>query len=130
MRYIKWLGIVAFLLLVIACFLPWIAVAGPNISAGGMDAGGTNFGKPGVLHLILGVLFLALHLIPRLWAKRVNVVVAALNIAWAVRNFFILAICRGGECPDRLPGFWLMLVASVLMLITALFPDMEPIEKD
>ncbi|MBK8953279.1 MAG: hypothetical protein IPM85_14415 [Chitinophagaceae bacterium] len=76
MHYIKGLGIVAFLLLVIACFLPWIAVAGPNISAGGMDAGGTNFGKPGVLHLILGVLFLALHLIPRLWAKRVNVVVA------------------------------------------------------
>lgn len=129
MKYMKWVGIFAFLILVISCFLPWIAVTNLSIEAGGMNAGGTNFGKPGVLHLILGIAFLIFHLIPRLWAKRANLPVTALNMAWAIRNFFILAICRGGDCPDRLLGLWLMLIASILMLVAALFPDVKLNQK-
>lgn len=130
MKNMKWVGILAVSLLVFSCFLPWIVVTGPNISAGGMDAGGTNFGKPGYFHLFFALLFLTFHLIPRLWAKRANLVVVALNMAWAIRNFFILAICRGGDCPERFLGLWLMLLASVLMLLAALFPDVKMNEKN
>lgn len=129
MKYMKWIGILAVSLLVFSCFMPWIVVTGPSISAGGMDAGGTNFGKPGYFHLFFALLFLIFHLIPRLWAKRANLVVVALNMAWAIRNFFILAICRGGDCPERQLGLWLMMLASVLLLLAALFPDMDPVDR-
>lgn len=129
MKYMKWLGVLAVGLLIYSCFSNWIAVTDRGVIAGGMDAGGTNFGKPGYFHLFFALLFLPFHLIPRLWAKRANVVVVALNMAWAIRNFFVLAICRGGDCPERLLGLWLMLLASVLMLLAALFPDMNPVER-
>jgi hypothetical protein len=51
--------------------------------------------------------------------------IVALNIAWAVRNFFIISMCREGECPEKQIGLWLVLIASSLMLIAALFPSME-----
>lgn len=130
MKNMKWVGIIAAGLLVYSCFLPWVAITGPHITAGGMDDGGTNFGKPGYFHLFLAALFLFFHLVPRLWAKRANLAVVALNSAWAIRNFLILGICRGGDCPERLLGLWLMLLASVLMLLAALFPDVKMNEKN
>jgi hypothetical protein len=65
------------------------------------------------------------HFLPKLWAKRVNLLIVALNIAWAIRNYFIISMCREGECPEKQIGLWLVLLASVLMLIAALFPDVQ-----
>lgn len=121
----KWIGLGAAVLLIIACFLPWIVVESRNITVSGVDARGTNFGKPGFMHLLLVILFLLFHFIPKLWAKRANLIVVGFNTAWAIRNFFLIAICRGGECPSRKLGMYLLLLASLLMLIAALFPDIQ-----
>ena len=130
MRYMKWIGLAAAALLVVSCFTPWIFIQSANITVSGIDTTGTNFGKPGYFHFVLAGLFLLCTVIQRVWAKRLNLLVTALNAAWAVRNIFVLAACSGGECPERLTGIWLMLLASVLMLVSALFPDMKlPEEK-
>jgi hypothetical protein len=34
-------------------------------------------------------------------------------------------MCRQGECPEKQIGLWLVMFASVLMLIAALFPDVQ-----
>ena len=125
MRYMKWIGLVAVILLVVSCFLPWVIIASKNIIVSGIEATGTNFGKPGYTHFVLGFFFIIFHFIPKLWAKRVNLLVVALNIAWAVRNYFIISMCREGECPEKQIGLWLVLFASVLMLLAALFPDIQ-----
>lgn len=125
MRYMKWIGLLALILLVVSCFLPWVIITSQSIIVSGVDSTGTNFGKPGYVHFILGFLFIIFHFIPRLWAKRVNLLVGALNIAWAVRNYLIISMCRTGECPEKQIGLWLVLGASVLMLIAALFPDLK-----
>lgn len=125
MRYMKWIGLVAVTLLAVSCFLPWVLIASKNIIVSGIDATGTNFGKPGYTHFVLGFFFIIFHFIPKLWAKRVNLLVVALNIAWAVRNYFIISMCREGECPEKQIGLWLVLLASVLMLLAALFPDIQ-----
>jgi hypothetical protein len=130
MRYLKWIGLLAVVVLIISCFLPWLYIAILNVSITGMDTTGTNYGKPGYLHIIFSILFIAFTLIQRLWAKRSNILVVALNIAWAVRNYFILSTCQAGECPDRKIGIYLMLIASMIMLVSALFPDMKVSTKD
>jgi hypothetical protein len=125
MRYMKWIGLLAVILLIVSCFTPWIIINSKNIIVSGIDSSGTNFGKPGYTHFILGFFFTIFHFIPKIWAKRWNLLIVALNIAWAVRNFFIISMCREGECPEKQIGLWLVLIASSLMLIAALFPSME-----
>ncbi len=125
----KWIGLAAAILLTVACFSPWVVIESRHITISGIDATGTNYGKPGYLHLVLVVTFLLFHFIPRVWAKRANLLVVGINTAWAIRNFFLIAVCRGGECPERKMGIYMLLLASLLMLLAALFPDVELDEK-
>jgi hypothetical protein len=121
----KWIGLFAVILLIVSCFLPWVIIPSKNIVVSGVESTGTNFGKPGYTHFVLSFFFIIFHFIPRLWAKRSNLLVVALNIAWAIRNYFIISMCREGECPEKQIGLWLVLLASVLILIAALFPDIK-----
>lgn len=112
----------AVLLLLLACTMPWVLIPSKQLVISGLDAGGTRYGKPGYLHLLLGLFYLIFTLIPAVWAKRANLLVVAFNMAWTIRNFLILSLCRGGECPQRLTGMYVLLLASILMLLAALFP--------
>lgn len=125
MRYLKWIGLAAALLLIVSCFTPWVIIASKQITVSGVESAGTNFGKPGYINLVMAALFIPLTLIPRVWAKRLNLAVVAVNLAWTARNYFVLGTCSGGECPDRQTGLYLLVLATLLMLVSALFPDME-----
>ena len=125
MRWMKWTGIAAALLLIISCFSTWVIITSKNIVISGVDATGTNFGKPGYFNLLMTFFFIVFTLIPRIWAKRVNLLVTAMNSAWAIRNYFIISACQGGDCPEKHTGLYLLLVASLLMLVSSLFPDIK-----
>jgi hypothetical protein len=53
MRLMKWIGIAAAILLTISCFTPWVVIESKNITISGIDATGTNYGKPGYFHIIM-----------------------------------------------------------------------------
>ena len=125
MRYIKWLGLAAALLLIITCFIPWVIIPSKNIVVSGTAAIGTNFGKPGYFNLVMVTFFIFFTLVPRVWAKRANLLVVALNLGWAIRNYFILSKCEAGICPEKQVGLYLLLASSLLMFVSALFPDMK-----
>ena len=125
MRYLKWIGIGAAILLLASGFLPWITIESKNLIITGTETSGTSFGKPAYFHYLMVILFLTCSVVQRIWAKRLNLLITALNLAWAIRNFFIIAGCSGGECPQREAGLWLVLISSILMLFSAFFPDMK-----
>ena len=125
MRYMKWIGIAAAILLIVSCFTPWVFIESKNITVSGVDATGTNFGKPGYFHFLMTALFLFLTFTQRIWAKRTNLFVTAINIGWVVRNYFMIAACQGGECPEKKIGIYMIVLSSILMLVSAMFPDME-----
>jgi hypothetical protein len=125
MRYMKWISLAAAILLIASCFTPWVVIESRNITVSGIDATGTNFGKPGYFHFLMTALFMLCTFVQRIWAKRFNLLVTALNLGWAVRNFFIISACQGGDCPLKKSGIWAMLLASVLMLVCSMFPDMK-----
>jgi hypothetical protein len=106
-------------------FYSWVVIESRNITVSGIDASGTNYSKPGYFHFFLTAFFLFFNFMPRLWAKRANLPVLALNLGWAVRNFLIITACQGGECPVKKSGIWLVLLASGLMLVSGLFPGMK-----
>lgn len=131
MRWMKWIGLAAVVLLIISCFSTWVVITSKNIVVSGVDATGTSFGKPGYFHFFFSFFFIVFTFIPRIWAKRVNLVVTAMNLAWVVRNYFIISGCRGGECPEKHNGIYLIFLASLLMLGSALFPDLKiPEQKE
>jgi hypothetical protein len=131
----KWIGLLAALALIIACFFPWVfiesthGILGKNITVTGTHSDGTSFGKPGYFHFVLAALYLVFHFTPRVWAKRINLLVATLNIGWAVRNYFVISACSGGECPEKKAALYVVLISSLVMLIAALLPKIKLTEK-
>jgi len=125
MRWMKWTGLASAIILVIACFMTWVIIPTKNIVVTGVDSTGTNFGSPGYFHFITVSFFVAFLLIPRIWAKRANLLVTALNMAWAIRNYLLVTMCRGGDCPEKHPAVYIIVAASFLMLLSALFPDIK-----
>jgi hypothetical protein len=125
MRRMKWIGVAAAVLLIISCFTPWVIIDSKNITVSGIKTTGTDFGKPGYFHFITSFFFLLFSFIHTVWAKRWNLAVAGLNIAWAVRNYFIISACHGGDCPVKQSGLYIILLASAVMMLAALFPDIK-----
>lgn len=105
--------------------MEWVFIASKKISVTGLESTGTDFGKPGALHLILCGAFIVFSLIPRIWAKRVNALVAALNMGWAIRNYLLITGCSGGECPEKQLAIYLLMICSLVMLIASWFPDVK-----
>jgi hypothetical protein len=130
MRWMKWTGTVAAIALIIACCLSWVTIPSKNIVVSGIDATGTNFGKPGYFHFVAVFFFLLFTFIPRIWAKRTNLLVTAINMAWALRNYFIITMCRGGDCPEKHSAMYWVILASLLMLVSSLFTDFRPARKN
>ncbi len=109
--------------LALSCFMPWVIIESKNIMVSGVDATGTNFGKPGYFHFAMIFLFLLFSFIPKLWMKRFNVFVTGLNFGWAIRNFIIISACSGGDCPEKQIGIYIMLFTSILLMIVSFFPE-------
>jgi hypothetical protein len=125
MRWMKWIGVLSAFVLAVIAFMPWVVIVSKNITVTGVDATGTNFGKPAYFHFFSIFFFLLFTFIQKVWAKRINLLVTALNLAWAIRNYLIITMCRGGECPEKKTAIYLVLLTSALMLLTSLMPDIR-----
>ena len=129
LKHSQLLGTVVAGLIIFLCFMPWSYIAEKNITVSGMNAIGTNFGKPGLLHLILSVIMIVLFNIPKVWAKRTNLFVGAINFSWSMRNFLLVTTCFFGECPQKLPSLFLLIIACLVAMIMTLVPKID-IKKD
>jgi hypothetical protein len=129
MRFTKLLPFVTVILLVISCYLPWMTIESKNIIITGIDTTGTSYGKPAYFHFLWAGLYLLLLLPDKVWTKRTAIVIAAFNIAWALRNFLLIPACQMGDCPEREEGLYLLLGASLAMFITPLLPEKMPVQK-
>ena len=125
MKHSQTIGIAAALLIIILCFFPWSYIVSKQMVITGMDAAGTNFGKPGLLNCILSAAMVLFFLVPKIWAKRTNVFVGALNLAWSFRNYLLVSACMMGECPEKKPALFALLAMSLLAQVMVLFPKID-----
>ena len=123
MKYSQLLGIIATLILIGICYLPWSFISERNIVVTGMSSPGTMFGKPGLMHIVLAVPLIILFIIPKIWSKRINVFIAAINLAWSIRNYILLTTCFMGECPIKKPALFIELVLCAFILVMTFFPE-------
>ncbi len=122
MKYSQLIGFGAALLLIGICFLPWSFIASLQLTITGFHAEGTDYGKPGLFNTILCLFMLIFFMVPAIWAKRTNVFIAALNFAWAIRNYLLLSACMMGECPEKKTALYILPVIAFIILLMSLLP--------
>ena len=121
--YSKWIAVVASIMLIISCFMPWAYYPDLDKVFTGFFSEKNLYGKPGKWLTVMAVLSMLCHLLPQVFFKRVNLLLMALNLAYAIKSYIIFAACYHGFCPEKRPGIYLMLAASALLMATAVFPS-------
>lgn len=124
MKIFRYIGIFSVILLIGSAFLPWVYIDYGTLHEAlltGMDTGATNYGKPGILNLFFGVLFLGTIFIPKVWAKRTGIFFGVVILAWNLRNFFLFQ-CEMGYCPEKRIGLYLSLLAGIMVMVCAVLP--------
>ena len=125
MKYYKILGLIACTVVVISCFLPWTFYPDLNKSFNGFFSEENMYGKPGKVFIFMSVVSAALILINRIWAKRVLLFVAAINIAYLIKTYVLFTTCYSALCPVKLYGLYILMAGTILLLVVSVFPDME-----
>ena len=125
MKYSQWIGIAAAIMLVIAGFLPWTYHPDLNKNFTGFFTENNVYGKPGNVFVVMSIIASVFFAIQKVWAKRWNMFICALVLAYAIKSFIMYSGCYRGICPDKLAGLWIMLASAALMMAMALFPDIK-----
>jgi hypothetical protein len=125
MKYSQWIGFAACILLVVACFLPWAWYPDLQKDFTGFFSEENRYGQPGKLILFFTGLSMLCFLIPRVWAKRFNLLFGALNLAFAIRCYYVFTACYLGICPEKKAGIFLVVIAPLIIMLAAVLPDMK-----
>ncbi|MEO7767939.1 MAG: hypothetical protein ABIS01_10950, partial [Ferruginibacter sp.] len=73
----------------------------------------------------IGIIVTIFMLLPKVWAKRANLFVCALGLGYAIKTYILYVSCYNAYCPEKKTGIFLMLAASIVMLIASAFPQLE-----
>ena len=123
------LGLLACVLLIISCYLPWGYFADINQTFTGFYSYQNNYGKPGKLLFATAIIVFVLMLLPKIWAKRTNLFVCALGVGYAIKSYILFSTCYNAYCPQLQPGIYLMLFSIIVMMLAAVFPDLKLQDK-
>jgi hypothetical protein len=125
MKYSQHIGFIASVILIIFCFQPWVILPTTQAAITGVNTIGTRFGKPALVNLFFSFIAAVFFLIPKIWSKRANLFMTAINLAWAIRNYVLVSTCSGGECPEKKAGLYILVIAASIMLLMSLLPKIE-----
>ncbi|HWJ90704.1 MAG TPA: hypothetical protein VNR87_06310 [Flavisolibacter sp.] len=120
MQFSKWLSLLVAIILISACFFPWVTVEQKHITISGFHADNPNYGKPGIMHTAICIICLFFLFVNKTWSVRAAFFISVLNIAWASRNFALISACRGGICPVRHTALYVLIAASILFTLSTL----------
>jgi hypothetical protein len=128
-KYLTKIGLVACVLLVISCFLPWAYYADLNQNFTGFYSWNNNYGKPGYFLVILTSVIFIFMLVPKIWAKRTNLFLCALAVGYAIKSYILFTACYNAYCPEKKIGIYLMFLSALMMLVASAFPDLKLTEN-
>ena len=105
--------------------MPWVTIASKDLVVTGMNAKGTDFGTPGKVNLFFSTIMAVFFVLPKVWAKRTNVFLGALNFSWSIRNYIVLTTCMMGECPEKKPALIALVLLCAITLLMTFFPKID-----
>jgi hypothetical protein len=124
-KLLHWIGLTACIVLIISCFMPWAYYADLQKNFTGFYSEQNEYGKPGMFLVPLAIIIFAFMLLPKIWAKRTNLFLGALEISYAVKSFVLFTSCYNAYCPERKAGIYVMLFSTIFMMLAAIFPAVK-----
>lgn len=125
MKFSQWIGVLACLVLIASSFMKWTWYPDLHKYFTGFYSENNIYGRPGKIFIYLTIVAVSFFVIPKIWAKRWNVLICTIIVAFAIKTFILYTSCYRGTCPEKQPGIWIMLGASILILVCALLPDLK-----
>lgn len=125
MKYSQKIGVVSALLVIASCFMPWAYYPDIQKVFTGFFSQNNHYGRPGVFLVPVATISIIFFLIPKVWAKRWNLLIAALLVAYAVKSYILFSSGYNVFEPTVLYGLVVMLASAVLVMIMALLPDLD-----
>ena len=125
MKYSKWLGVAGCLALIVACFMPWTYHADVGKDFTGFFSQKNTYGTPGKYIAIFAGVSAILFLIPKIWAKRIQLLVSAILMAYTIKSYILYTSCYNAYCPEKRAGIFLIVGLSIALLIVSFFPDIK-----
>lgn len=122
-RYSKWVTLIAATVLVASCFMPWAYYPDLGRSFTGWKTEQNVYGMPGKWFSFMALFSVLAQFIPSLFLKRANLLFMALNLAYAVFTFVKYNRSYGIITPTIQYGSWIMVLASLVLMLAALFPS-------
>ena len=129
MKYSQWIGIAAVLLVIAASFMPWAFFPDLQKEFTGFFSEQNRYGRPGKVLVALGVIEIVFFLIPKVWAKRANILIAAIALAWSFKSYWLFTSCYRGICPSARIGLYLVLGGAIIAMVASLTPNL-PVEQE
>lgn len=118
-------GLAACIILVVACFMPWVYYADLKETFTGFYSHDNLYGRPGKFLTFIAVVAFTLMYLPKIWAKRTNLFVCAIGLGYAIKSYILFTSCYNAYCPEKKAGIYIMLLASIIMLVSAAMPDLK-----
>jgi hypothetical protein len=129
MKYSKLIGIIACIILTIACFMPWTYHADIHKTFTGFFSEKNAYGRPGRFLVFFSIVSCVLILLPKVWAKRTHIFLSALFTGFAIKSYILFTSCYNAYCPEKKMGVYLILISSIVILIISIFPDMKLVKE-
>jgi hypothetical protein len=121
-------GIIACMALVVNCFMPWVHYNNINETFTGYHVTrfvtGNYYGRAGIVITIMCSIIEVFMLIPRLWAKRLNLFFAALLFAYCIRTYIVFTSSLFEGEVEKYAGIYLIVILSFVILVSTVFPKM------
>ena len=122
-------GVLTCIAIITACFMPWTYYQSIQQTFTGFNVvpfpTGNYYGKAGIPISIITGLILLLIFIPRIWAKRTNLFLAGILVAYTIRTYIIFTSALFDGEVQKFAGIYLVIIFSIVILITTLFPNVQ-----
>jgi hypothetical protein len=115
--------------LIACCFIPWVHYNSINETFNGYNvkkfATGVYYGRAGLVITYFVIAIMILTLLPYIAAKRANMFVCALLVAYSIRTYvlFTNSIFEGEV--EKLAGIYLIVLLSFVLVVCSVFPYLK-----
>ena len=128
-RVIHYTGITACFLLIGTCFMPWVHYNNINETFTGFHvirfSTGNYYGRAGIIVSFFATIILVFILVPKVWAKRANLFLAAMLFAYCIRTYIIFTSALFEGEVDKKAGIYLIIIFSFILLVASVFPKID-----
>ncbi len=132
-KILHYVAIFAALALIATCFIPWVHYNNIDVTFNGFNvkrfATGVYYGRAGIIITVLASISLLFILIPSIVAKRINMFLCALLVAYTLRTYVIFTGSLFDGEVTKLAGIYLIVLLSFVMVICSVLPYLKKEER-